>query len=233
MLRQISPTDASFSDWAEAAQGPDGEPDAAQLEIPNDNLRYRMHADRPKGGIDGYRGEEPVGAASGQTLLDANLLKLELVYGVPMTVPFIGRLTAWTLAQIDGCDTSAARQVGLVDLGKPPVSSRPWTCAFYQALDDSGRGQPRLPVRVSVTLRMQSPARYANGAARRAVATRAVSMGAGNVDAQAGMLGDARSGTYLLPGAAPPWAAGASGGSGFLNIGGQRSQLSLDACDSG
>lgn len=232
-LRQISPTDASFSDWAEAALGPDGEPDAAQLEIPNDNLRYRMRADRPKGGVDGYRGEEPIGAASGQTLLDANLLKLELVYGVPMTVPFIGRLTAWVLAQVDGCDAPAAKQVGLIDLGTPAVAARPWACAFYQALDDNGRLLPRLPVRVFATVRMQSPARYANGASHRDAAFAGESLGVGDLNPVAGMLGDGHTSANPVPAGGPAIDSGASGGPGFLNLGGQRSQLSLGACDSG
>ena len=33
----------------------------------------------------------------GQTLADANLLKIEFTYGVPLTVPLAGRLGAWVM----------------------------------------------------------------------------------------------------------------------------------------
>lgn len=137
-LQQLSPTDASFADWAEPALDPDGRPMPELREIPNDNLAVRARRTLPAGGAAGERAGEPIGAASGQTLADANLLQLRLIWGAPLSVPLAGRAIAAIVRRVVGCGGPA----GL-------------SCVMYG--DD---GTPRLPVRVVVTLRMQSPARH-------------------------------------------------------------------------
>src|SRR5690606_24794741 len=107
-----------------------GRPIAGTAEIPNDSLQWASLR-VPAGGTAAMRGSEPVGARSRQTLNDANLLKLELRYGVPMSVPLVGRIAVWIMRIVVGCATPSARRIGLVDLGVPAVSrdARAWTCA--------------------------------------------------------------------------------------------------------
>ncbi|MFT4101359.1 MAG: pilus assembly protein [Burkholderiaceae bacterium] len=155
----ISPDSRSFSDWGEPASDDEGQPVAGSIEIPIDSLRYRAISARPATGIAGYRGQEPIGAASGQTLADALLLKVELVYGVPLTVPLVGPLSAWIMRQLDGCEAAADRQLGLVRLASQPQHPRQWTCRYYDAVDERGERRPRWPVRLSTIVRMQSPPR--------------------------------------------------------------------------
>lgn len=180
--RRLTPTAESFTDWAETARDENGEPIEGLLEIPNDNLTLRTGMRQPASGVAGYRGAEPIGSVSKQTLSDANLLKVEVVYGVPLTVPLIGRVGAWVMRAIDGCagaggagsgsagsagaTPGASLRLGTVDLGVPAPSAAPrrWTCAHYNALGEDGRPRPRWPVRVSATVRMQSPARDADAA---------------------------------------------------------------------
>ena len=97
--RRIAPTPESFADWAQPARDDDGEPIPGRHEIPNDNLTLRVGGPTPASGIAGYRGEEPIGIASGQTLADANLLKIEFTYGVPLTVPLPTLRTSIPLTQ--------------------------------------------------------------------------------------------------------------------------------------
>jgi hypothetical protein len=164
-LERRSPTEASFADWAEPARDAVGEPIAGVREIPNDDLMHRATRALPAGGVAGRRAGEPIGAASGQTLADANLLQLRLQYGVPLSVPLAGRLLAWTLRAWHGCMRGAARTIGLLRLGAPPASGvapLPGTCAMLGA---AGVELPLLPVTVSATVRMQTPAREAGAAA--------------------------------------------------------------------
>ena len=141
VIRRVAPTLESFADWAEPALDDWGRPIMGLLEIPNDNLHYAEQR-APAGGASGTHLGLPVGRQSGQTLLDANLLKIEIVYGVPMTVPLIGRIAALAGRALGGC--LAAERGG---------------CAIFQAPDPSGRAVPRWPVSTSATIRMQSPAR--------------------------------------------------------------------------
>lgn len=159
--RQLAPTQQSFADWAEPAIDEAGYPLAGSEEIPNDNLQWSWLRE-PAGGVAAMRGQEPIGAQSQQTLNDANLLKLELRYGVPLAVPFVGTMAAWVARIVQGCATPTRRQAGTVDFGTPEVltsTAQAWTCTIHQAADGEGRVVPRWPVRVSVTIRMQSAAR--------------------------------------------------------------------------
>jgi hypothetical protein len=157
-IEQQSPTAASFADWAEPALDAAGLPMPELREIPNDGLVHRARRGRPSGDVAGLRGEEAIGAASGQTLADANLLRLRLQYGVPLVVPFAGRLIAATLRAWNGCEPGTATRAGLLVLpAAEPLASPQWqACAFY---GDGRLGTLRVPVSASATVRMQSPAR--------------------------------------------------------------------------
>lgn len=186
LLDQVSPTPESFDDWAMPARNANGDLLEGVREIPHDNLTQRALRTQPASGTAAMRGQERIGQISGQTLLDANLLRLRLDYGVPLVVPVVGRLMAWTLRVWDGCatpgtpgvvtvprigqafpaDTPTSR-LGVLDLSSGGIASvgRLWPCSFYglgQGTDSGSKGElevPRIPVRVVATVRMQSPAR--------------------------------------------------------------------------
>lgn len=158
-LRQLSPTAASFEDWAEAARDAAGQPVTDIDEIPNDNLVARASLQQPMSGVGGMRGAAPIGRVSRQTLADANVLKLELEYGVPLIVPLVGRLGASWLSMLDGCRPASAQRLALTTFAAPELAARAWTCSYYFAPDEAGREVPRWPLRLSATVRMQSPAR--------------------------------------------------------------------------
>jgi hypothetical protein len=186
LLAQQSPTPESFDDWAEPARNANGELLEGVREIPNDNLGVRSTRMQPASGLAGLRGAEPIGQVSSQTLNDANLLRLRLDYGVPLVVPLVGRLMAWTLRVWDGCEglqsggasgglQPAARMESLGALRLPVAGpgsvGRLWPCMFYglgsaqPSAEGVTQGPPRIPVRVSATVRMQSPARQAQAGA--------------------------------------------------------------------
>src|SRR5690606_17085026 len=128
--RQPAPTIESFGDWGEPARDAAGYPAAGLAEVPHRSPRWDSSL-LPSSGTTGLRGAEPIGARSQQTLTDANLLKLELRYGVPMTVPLVGRIAVWLMRIVDGCAAPSARRLGAVDLGTPSPAAAPraWTCA--------------------------------------------------------------------------------------------------------
>ena len=154
-LAQLSPTNASFDDWAEPARDANGGLMADVREIPNDNLVARAEAS----------GAPAVGAASGQTLADANLLRLRLDYGVPLVVPVVGRLISSAVRVWNGCEIGSPKRIGLIRLDAPQVNlgSRPFPCAMYGSGIATASGvaadTPRLPMSLVATVRMQSPAR--------------------------------------------------------------------------
>jgi hypothetical protein len=145
-LVQLSPTTASFDDWAEPARDANGGLMADVREIPNDNLVARAEAS----------GAPAVGAASGQTLADANLLRLRLEYGVPLVVPVVGRLIASAVRVWNECEIGAPKRIGLIRLDTPQVNLRPRTfpCAMYGNGIATASGvaadTPRLPMRLDV-----------------------------------------------------------------------------------
>lgn len=145
VVRMISPTSESFADWAEPALDGFGRPLPGLLEIPNDGLE---HAEQrlPRGAMGGHSpglgSGLPVGPRSSQTLLDANVLKLEIIYGVPMNVPLVGRMAA----------AAGRLAVGCLDASRGG-------CRIWDAADANGRSSPRWPISTIATLRMQSPAR--------------------------------------------------------------------------
>jgi hypothetical protein len=156
-LAQLSPTNASFDDWAEPARDANGGLMADIREIPNDNLAARAEAS----------GAPAVGAASGQTLADANLLRLRLDYGVPLVVPVVGRLISLAVRVWSGCEIGSPKRIGLIRLDAPQVNlgPRPFPCAMYgngiATVSSVVTDTPRLPMSLVATVRMQSPARQA------------------------------------------------------------------------
>ena len=198
-LQQLSPTTQSFADWEENGFDESGN---AVTEIPNANLPILRCTADPKSGVTGTRtstacpsGGEKVGTSSQQTLADANLLKLQLTYGVKLSVPIISRIVGGALSMIAGCSTPADQQLGPLNLGTPTVSTDPAACAYYQARDLNGNPAPRIPVNLAVTVRMQSTARRAGDAGWFMVASRGtnantggVQLGNGTVDAASGFL---------------------------------------------
>jgi TadE-like protein len=229
VLNRIAPTRQSFEDWAEPGRDDDGNILAGEREIPNDNLTFRIATKQPATGVAGFRGDEPIGIASGQTLSDANLLKIELIYGVPMSVPLVGRIAIWMMKIIDGCQKPGARHLGLIDLGTPVPTPRTWTCPFYDALDEVGRQSPRWPVKLSATVRMQSPARSAGEAIHRQVALLGPSQGFGQIDAenQFASMPEKPGSTAASNQVDDPLAARDAG---FLQLGGSREVFNLGAC---
>lgn len=152
-LRRLNPTDAAFADWEEPALDAFGEAIEGQVEIPNDNLDVRRTRSQPASGIAGHRGSEPIGAGSGVTLVDANLLRVELVYGMRLTVPVAGRALATMLRGWNGCSAGPAVGAGQGGGGAAAAELCPHLLA----------DPPRLPLRAVATIRMMSPARRAAG----------------------------------------------------------------------
>jgi hypothetical protein len=148
-LRQRSPTTASFGDWGEPARDDSG-PINQGRQIAFDALPTEYRLRQPASGASGdnrRQGGAPVGRESGQSLADANLLVLEMTYGVPVRVPFAGSILLTSLRMLNGCGSGLS-------------ISRPGSvCRYYNAIGLSGQPAPRIPVRVHVAIRMQSPAR--------------------------------------------------------------------------
>jgi TadE-like protein len=157
--RQIAPTNESFTDWAVPARDAMGEEISSVVEIPNDALQYR---------------QQTVGASSGQTLKDANVLKLEMRYGITLNVPLIAPLAVRIMEQINGCPGAALGGIVLGTIHLPAASAAekaagtPWACAFYRAKDGNGADQLRWPVQTIAMVRMQTPARKTGVTASRA-----------------------------------------------------------------
>ncbi|MDO9387884.1 MAG: hypothetical protein Q7T65_14395, partial [Thiobacillus sp.] len=65
---------------------------------------------------------DPKTNQSGQTLADANLLKLRVTYGIPENkqIPLAGKFMKWALGILNSGDSDAFRQ-GLVAAGRIPI----------------------------------------------------------------------------------------------------------------
>lgn len=229
---QIGPTVESFADWAEPARDAFGRPTPGTPEIPNDSLQWSWLR-TPAGDAAGMRGREPIGGQSQQTLNDANLLKLELRYAVPLAVPLVGSIAAWLMRIVDRCDAASRRQVGLVDLGTPAAAASPraWACPMYLAPDASGRVVARWPVRVSATVRMQSPARRSAKTPHRSQSPVRVAATASGAGSPAEVPVPERSVEPAVPQIPADADAVPSRLPGWLDLGGQRSFSVPGACD--
>jgi hypothetical protein len=73
----------------------------------------------------------------------------------------VNRLVAGVLSMAAGCRANEEQRLGMLKLGDAPVDPQPENCVFYDAVDAEGRAAPRIPVNLSVTVRMQSPSRFA------------------------------------------------------------------------
>jgi len=160
----LSPTLQSFQDWGEP-----GDPlltagaRAEDLEIPSAPLPALALRRRPKSGVVGDIEGLPIGRVSGQTLLDANTLKLHLSVGVPLNVPLAGKLMARLLSAWHACGlVSGQDRMGVLRLGQgsvPVLSLGKPECSALAARGIKGNWTPRWPVEASAVVRMQSNAR--------------------------------------------------------------------------
>ena len=168
-LVRRSPSDASFNDWAVPALDAFGDPIDGVVEIPNDNLDTRRVRMQPTGGTAGTREGEPVGAGSGQTLADANRLQLEFVYGLRLVVPVAGAAIVGALRTAQGCTGGADGTGGIGAQGAQGAQGGQGGQGISTRPADSTRGfcdylmanPPRLPIRVTASVRMMSTARTA------------------------------------------------------------------------
>jgi hypothetical protein len=144
-----------------------GEPIPGIHEIANDNLDSRRLRMQPASGVAGMAGVEVIGRLSGQTFADANVLRLELVYGLRLVVPVVGPIVVRALARWSGCGrvpAPSSGRFGLLRLHEDPIASAgrdvaSWMCHFLLLRDEAGREAGRIPIRASATIRMMSPAR--------------------------------------------------------------------------
>ncbi len=114
-IEVLSPTRESFDDFHSPALATGL--GAAGRVIPNTHLAHlACPIDRPNCPGD------PTANASGQTLQDANLLKLRITYGIPVgkQIPLAGPFMARAIAALDPADGDAFR-AGLVAGGRIPV----------------------------------------------------------------------------------------------------------------
>lgn len=121
----ISPTKESFEDYNSPKLQTQYK--TSELVIPNVGLDVLTCPRDAKGCK-----SDPKKNKSGQTLLDANVLKLRITYGIPKAkqMPLVGRFYTWALGKLGA------------GVGDP----------YKQSLIDAGR----IPVVVHTTLRMQS-----------------------------------------------------------------------------
>lgn len=220
-----SPSEASFGDWAVPALDSFGDPIDGVLEIPNDNLDSRRVRMQPAAGSAGSRQGEPIGSASGQTLADANQLRVEFVYGMRLVVPVAGKAIVGALRAAQGCaDTQpAGGTAGGTAGGVAPAAS----AAARGICDYLMADPPRLPLRTAASVRMMSTGRRdgsgtssgaaAAGSAPGRRSADSVSAGTGE---SAGSTGSAGSGSSI----STPATQGANQTllNGFLGIGSDR-----------
>lgn len=115
-IEVLSPTTESFADYNSPTLQQQLNTGNARV-IPNDNLGFiRCPRDVPGCNSD------PNGNRSGQTLADANLLKIRVTYGIPQEkqMPMVGRFYTWALARMNPNDLDAFRNA-LVARGRIPL----------------------------------------------------------------------------------------------------------------
>jgi Flp pilus assembly protein TadG len=111
----LSPTKESFDDYA--SPGLKSKLNLSSRVIPNSNLAFNQCPMDVPG-----CNNDPKTNKSGQTLADANLLKLRITYGIPekKQIPLAGKFMNWALGILNSGDPDAFRQ-GLVAAGRIPV----------------------------------------------------------------------------------------------------------------
>lgn len=162
----LSPTRQSFADW-----GAPGDPILSpgvfpgDVEIPAHGVAGLAVRRQPASGVAEIIQGLPVGNSSGQTLLEANNLKLHLQVGIPLQMPLAGPLLARVLGLWSGCGFGLSKpihRVGLINFGSEAAASLlhpSIECRALAAVDAQGSWRPRWPVEASATVQMQSNAR--------------------------------------------------------------------------
>jgi hypothetical protein len=170
----LSPTEETFQDWGvRPDRFLESSVAADELEIPALGLSGIVRRREPKSGIRERIDGMPVGVRSGQTLLEANVFKLRLTFGVPLNMPFAGQLMARTLAWWHGCGvagSSLSQKIGVLDFGpnrNPAAFGLSMQCSALSARDRDGRWRPRWPIEVTASVQMQSNARRSAMSIRR------------------------------------------------------------------
>ncbi len=133
-IDMINPAAGSFSDFGHTAGG--------KRYIPNDNLIYRGAG---------------VGSDSGQTIQDANLLKIQVYYCYELVVPFVNRII-WSMMRYSPFDVmpSDLPQVKPQHrFGRPATGSFAEECIRHKHENNDFFG---IPIRAQGIMRMQSAA---------------------------------------------------------------------------
>ena len=131
----LSPTKESFDDFNSPKLATQL---AATRAIPNSNLAFiTCPVDVP-----GCR-SDPTSNQSGQTLLDANLLKLRITYGIPKAkqIPLAGPFMTWALGKLSPVDSDIFR-AGLVAAGRIPVVAHTVMRMQSPAIEGSNASSP-------------------------------------------------------------------------------------------
>ncbi len=118
--------------------GPASQGNTSARVIPNTNIAFiQCPMDVPGCAND------PNSNKSGQTLLDANLLKLRITYGIPerKQIPLAGRFMNWALGQLNSGDTDTFR-LGLVKAGRIPVVTHIVMRMQSPALENANASSP-------------------------------------------------------------------------------------------
>jgi len=148
-IEVISPTRESFDDYHSPAAA--RRLQTAARVIPSAQLGVLVcPADRANCNAN------PASNRSGQSLADANLLKLRVTWGLPpdKQVPLAGRFFTWALRTLDPGDEDAFRR-GLVEAGRIPLVSQVTLRMQSDAVEneaiqprarEAGQAQPPAPV---------------------------------------------------------------------------------------
>ena len=132
----LSPTKESFDDYH--SPGLAARLNTSSRAIPNSNIAFiKCPMDVPGCNSD------PKTNQSGQTLLDANLLKIRITYGIPQNkqIPLAGRFMNWALSVLNSGDPDAFRQ-GLVAAGRIPVVTATVMRMQSPALENANASSP-------------------------------------------------------------------------------------------
>lgn len=162
----LSPTRQSFQDWGSPAD-PVLSPGASaqEIEIPAHGVAGLANRLRPHSGVVSAHQGLPVGTSSGQTLIEANNLKLFLQVGVPLQMPLAGQLLARALSVWAGCSFGVSRPerpIGMIQFGLDADPNRlhpSIECRSLATFDGEGRWRPRWPLSAAAVVQMQTNAR--------------------------------------------------------------------------
>jgi hypothetical protein len=117
-IEVLSPTRESFDDFHSPALAARMRLGNARV-LPNDDLGH-LRCPRDVSGCNG----DPATNRSGQTLADANLLKIRVTYGIPRDkqMPMAGRFYTWAVRRMNPADPDPFRRALLDDARIPLVA---------------------------------------------------------------------------------------------------------------